>query len=138
VNGKHAAKFWLLLACTLLVVSLFASSVNFSVETSSDDWIVYTHLHIINPLAGSATPQGYSPNQIRAAYNLPSSGGAGTTIAVIIAYHCPTIWNDLTMFSRQFNLPLPTNSNFIVNQMGTLTNSQWAKEAALDVEWATR
>ena len=135
MNGKHAAKFRLLLACTLLVVSFFASSVNFSVEASSDAWIVYTPLHIINPLAGSTTPQGYSPNQIRTAYNLPSSGGAGTTIAVIIAYHCPTIWNDLTMFSKQFNLPLPTNSNFIVHQMGTLTNPQWAKEAALDVEW---
>jgi len=136
VNKKHATKFWVLLIWTLLVVSFFASSVDFSAEASNDDWIVYTPLHIINPLAGSATPQGYSPNQIKTAYNLPSSGGAGTTIAVIIAYHCPTIWNDLTTFSRQFNLPLPTNSNFIVHQMGTSTNSQWAKEAALDVEWA--
>lgn len=125
-----------IIVCILAIVTFSQSAADIPVAPTDADWIAYP-MHIA-PLAGYSTPHGYSPNQIRAAYNLPSSGGAGTTIAIIDAYDTPTIWNDLTVFSRQFNLPLPTESNFRVYKMdpNVGTDSNWAQETCLDVEWA--
>lgn len=94
-------------------------------------------LHI-SQLANPLAFVGYTPSQIRAAYGLPSSGGAGTTIAIIDAYDTPSIWSDLTAFSHQFGLPAPTSSNFEVVKMDPKisTNSSWMTETCLDVEWA--
>jgi Subtilase family len=81
----------------------------------------------------------YIPSQIKAAYGLPLTGGNGTTIAIIDAFQTPTISNDLTLFSSQFNLPLPTESNFEVHAMSdniSSTNVDWQVETCLDVEWA--
>jgi subtilase family serine protease len=82
---------------------------------------------------------GYSPSQIRAAYNLPSTGGNGTTIAIIDVYDQPNIQNDLTVFSSQFGLPLPTADNFQVHKMSPtlgIGDGSWVAETSLDVEWA--
>src|SRR5215831_19809456 len=49
-------------------------------------------------------PPGMSPTQIRQAYTLPSSGGAGT-IAIVDAFHYSTALNDFNKFSTQFGLP---------------------------------
>ena len=71
--------------------------------------------------------------------DLPSSGGAGTTIAIIDAYYTPTITSDFTTFCSQFNLPSPTSSNFEIHPMPGLTSktvNTWATETTLDVEWA--
>ena len=40
-----------------------------------------------------------TPSQVKAAYKLPSSGGAGTTIAIVDAYDDPTAASDLNVFS---------------------------------------
>jgi subtilase family serine protease len=92
----------------------------------------------ITYLAGSSTPQGYNPSQIRTAYGLPSSGGAGITIAVIDAYETPNILTDYTIFSNQFGLPDNSTGNFIVYKMPDTieTDSGWAEETCLDVQWA--
>ncbi len=94
----------------------------------------------ISKLSNSfASPQGYYPNQIKTAYGLPTSGGAGGTIAIIDSYDTPSLNNDLTFFSNQFNLPLPTNSNFEIVKMSpniVVANSSWMTETCLDVEWA--
>jgi hypothetical protein len=37
-------------------------------------------------LARNATPSGLSPNDLHSAYNLPTTGGAGKTIAIVDAY----------------------------------------------------
>jgi subtilase family serine protease len=91
------------------------------------------------PLA-TATPAGYSPVQMRAAYgfNGVSSTGAGQTIAIVDAYDDPTIANDLAVFKAQYGI---TGCNLTkVNQTGgkklPRTNSGWAQEISLDVEWA--
>jgi hypothetical protein len=112
----------------------FAS--NTMAAAPTERWVAQP-LHI-TPFAGSSSPQGYTPNQIRTAYGLPSSGGAGATIAIIDAYHTPSIWNDLGNFSARYNLPLPTSSNFEVHQMtqNIETDSSWTQETCLDVEWA--
>ncbi len=94
-------------------------------------------------LAASA-PAGLSPATIKGVYSFPTSSmaGAGATIAIVDAYNDPTAENDLGVFSRQFGLPTCTTKNGCfkkVNQTGgsryPSTDSGWALEISLDVQW---
>jgi subtilase family serine protease len=89
---------------------------------------------------------GLTPAQLTAAYGLDSitfptgSGtvkgdGTGQVIALIEAYHDPTLRSDLTTFDREFNLPDPPQL-IVADQAGGITNSGWALEESMDVEWA--
>jgi hypothetical protein len=60
--------------------------------------------------------------------------GSGETIALIEAYHDPTLASDLKTFDQMYKLPDPSLS--VINQAGGQTNSGWAGEESLDVEWA--
>jgi hypothetical protein len=89
---------------------------------------------------------GYTPSQITSAYGLnaitftSSSGatvkgdGSGETIALIEMYSDPNIQSDLSKFDAQYDLPNPTLT--VVDQAGSQTDSGWAQEESLDVEWA--
>ncbi len=89
---------------------------------------------------------GFTPAQITAAYGLnaisfkssPGStvtgNGAGETIALIEMYHDPNLQSDLHTFDQEYGLPDPTLT--VDNLAGTQTNSSWALEESLDVEWA--
>ena len=137
MKRKILPKVLVLLIISLFIISYFPElAIKNQATLQTDTWVAQP-LHIIS-LASSASPYGYSPSQIRAAYGLPSSGGAGTTIAIIDAYHTPTIWDDLANFSTTFNLPAPSISNFEVHQMsqGMNVDSNWTEETCLDVEWA--
>ena len=87
----------------------------------------------------SIMPKGISPDVIKKIYNLPQTGGHGT-IAIIGAYDDKTIESDLNVFSKQYNLPVCTTANGCFEKHvvanGTKTNSGWAMETSLDVEWA--
>ena len=121
----------------LFIVGSFAQiqSANTSNQSPSD-WTA--HPMYISPFSGSLTPIGYTPSQIRTAYNLPSSGGNGTTIAIIDAYDTPNILTYYNSFSNQYNLPDNSTGNFIVHKMSQnmQTDGNWAMETCLDVEWA--
>ena len=84
-------------------------------------------------------PTGFSPSQIKSFYNLPATGGHGT-IVIIGAYDDLSIESDLKTFSQIFGLPICTTSNgcFEKHPMtaNVKTNSGWAMETSLDVEWA--
>ncbi len=94
----------------------------------------------------SYQPSGYTPAQITAAYGLngitftSSSGkpvtgnGAGETIALIEMYHDPNIQADLAVFDAKYGLPTPSLT--VVDQAGNQTDSGWALEESMDVEWA--
>ena len=93
----------------------------------------------------SSSPTGLSPAAIKSAYGFSTSStaGAGKTIAIVDAYDDPNIESDLNVFSQQFGLPACTTANGCfkkVNQTGGTkyprSNSGWALEIALDVEWA--
>jgi subtilase family serine protease len=103
---------------------------------------------------GSSSPsgRGYSPSQIRHAYGLDQvlfgsvqGDGSGQTIAIIDAYHSPTITQDLHAFDTAFGLPDPPSFR-VVAQDGSTHYPQtdpagrgslnWETETALDVEWA--
>lgn len=109
------------------------------------------HEHFANhplrvlPQVTNTAPTGLSPATIKQAYSFPTStlAGAGKTIAIVDAYNDPTIANDLSAFSTQFGLPDCTSANGCftkVNQKGGTrypkSDSGWALEIALDVEWA--
>lgn len=88
--------------------------------------------------AGSSTAAqfGYSPEQIRIAYGLSklSVTGVGQTIAIIDAYGCPRILNNLAVFCQRFGLS-PANLTIAYPEGRTKTDLGWATETSLDVEW---
>jgi subtilase family serine protease len=93
----------------------------------------------------STSPAGLNPANIKSAYNFSNSltVGAGTTIAIVDAYDDPNAASDLSVFSNTYGLPPCTTSNGCftkVNQAGgsrfPKTNSGWALEISLDVQWA--
>lgn len=94
-------------------------------------------IHIYGGAAKS--PGGMTPPQVKGFYNLPSSGGHGT-IVIIGAYDDLSIEKDLGDFSKQFNLSACTTANgcFEKHKMASAikTNSGWAMETSLDIEWS--
>jgi subtilisin-like proprotein convertase family protein len=101
-----------------------------------------------SPLAGSASPGGYAPAQMRHAYGFDQiffeggtivGDGAGQTIAIVNAYHTPTAAADLAAFNAYFALPAPPSFVQVDQNGGTNypgTSSGWALETALDIQWA--
>ena len=103
MNQKRLSKFLVISVISLFLISCFAQVKTTSVK-ADDEWVAQP-MHIVQSVDPMNLPSGYSPSQIKTAYGLPSSGGAGTTIAIIDAYDTPTISNDLTCFPTNFNLP---------------------------------
>src|SRR5258708_3631621 len=111
--------------------------------TSSGDF-AYTTYKLAHIQATSSYQNGYSPVQIKGAYSLNgTSTGSGKTIAIVDAYDDPTAANDFDVFSTQFGLPTIAggcNCFSKVDQTGGTnyprTNSGWALEISLDIEWA--
>ncbi len=93
----------------------------------------------------STSPTGLSPATIVSAYGFSTSLSAGTgkTIGIVDAYDDPSAEMDLGVFSSQYGLPACTTANGCfskVNQNGGTryprTNSGWALEISLDIQWA--
>jgi subtilase family serine protease len=89
--------------------------------------------------SAQSAPSGMTPAEIKKIYNLPATGGKGT-IALIDAYDDANMESDLAVFDKQFGLPSCTTANgcFEKHKMvsSTASNSGWAMETSLDVEWA--
>jgi subtilase family serine protease len=100
----------------------------------------------VSPLAANGRAP-YSPAQIASAYGFSQitftkangqtikGDGSGQTIAIVDAYDDPNIANDLHVFDRQFGLADP-NLTVVAPQGRPATDSGWAVETSLDVEWA--
>jgi hypothetical protein len=78
----------------------------------------------------------FTPAQIRKAYGIDQipNNGAGKTIAIIDAYGDASIVQDLHAFDVAFGLSDPVLEIYPSASLGT--DSNWAMETALDVEWA--
>ncbi len=92
---------------------------------------------MLSSLTPALLTNAYGLNAIR--FTTPSGStvvgdGSGETIALIDADHDPTLASDLSTFDTAFGLPDPQLQ--VVNQAGAKTNSTWASEESLDVEWA--
>ena len=97
-----------------------------------------------NPINGkvnpAATPSGYGPADIQAAYNIPAGTGS-PTVAIVDAYGYPNAEADLAVYRAQYGLPPCTKANGclrIVNQTGGTkaprTDTGWDNEQALDLD----
>jgi subtilase family serine protease len=99
----------------------------------------------VSPAA--ATPSGYFPADIQAAYGLPVTALAtnppsGPWVAIVDAYDLPTAENDLNVYRTQFGLPPCTTANGCfkkVNQNGAANplprkDGGWGQEIALDMD----
>ena len=92
-------------------------------------------------LAPAATSSGYTPTQLRDAYQIPAATSA-RTVAIVDAYGAPSVESDLAQYRSTFGLPACTTADGCftkVNQTGTAAplpayDSGWAGETTLDVE----
>lgn len=92
-------------------------------------------------LNGSGEEGGYSPEDLRSAYDLPDGGGAGQTVAIVDAYDDPDAEADLSVYRSRYSLGACTAADGClrrVNQLGGSTypgaNPKWAKEISLDLD----
>jgi subtilase family serine protease len=96
------------------------------------------------PLATTA-PTGYGPADLRSAYALDTSRGAGQTIAIVDAYDDKTAEADLATYRSYYGLAPCTTANGCfkkVNQSGVqgsypANNVGWALEISLDLDMAS-
>ena len=115
MNRIQVTKIIAFVTCLLFFITFAAPPGTFLAAKPETVWEarpMFVSVH-----AGTSTPYGYSPSQIRTAYNLPSSGGAGTTIAIIDAYDTPDILTYFNTFSDTFGLPNNSTGNFLVHPM---------------------
>ncbi|MGW2637276.1 putative Ig domain-containing protein [Streptomyces sp. NPDC001348] len=92
--------------------------------------------------AVAAAPSGLSPANLHSAYNLPSTGGSGLTVAVVDAYNDPNAASDLATYRSTYGLSACTVASGCfkqVSQTGSTTSlptndSGWAGEEALDLD----
>ena len=97
-----------------------------------------------SPFTSTTNPQfnGYTPSQLRTAYNVPSVSTTGSarkvTITIIIAFHYPGLQKNFDTFCKSNNLPSSTlkvvslDPSFNTNP----GNPGWAMEECLDVQWS--
>ncbi|GAA3435442.1 hypothetical protein [Kutzneria kofuensis] len=98
------------------------------------------HAHCLAKVR-AAGHDGYGPADLRSAYNLPATGGADQTVAVVDAGDDPNAEADLAVYRSAYGLPACTIANGCfrkVNQRGSadpLPDDQgWAIEIALDIQ----
>lgn len=95
------------------------------------------------------SPAGFSPQQLRGAYNISGRTLGNQIVAIVDSYDDPTIKKDLDVYSKQSGLPVLADCKAAISkstvpcfqkisQRGTAalpkTNGGWAMEIALDVE----
>ena len=92
------------------------------------------------PAASAYLSTGYTPAHLNHAYGFDQiaalGDGRGQTIAVVVAYGSPSIQQDLNTFSSQYSLPATTVSIAYPLGKPATTDSGWAGETTLDVEWS--
>jgi subtilase family serine protease len=94
--------------------------------------------------ADTTLPTGYGPADLRSAYNLPSTGGSGQTVAIVDAYDDPTAESDLAVYRTTYGLSACTTANGCftkVNQEGQKdsypasdADTGWELETTLDLD----
>jgi len=97
---------------------------------------------VSHELEGTGKLGGLAPADLRSAYNLPETGGAGQTVAIVDAYNDPHAESDLAVYRSTYGLPACTEANGCfkkVNQNGETTNypvgePSWGIEISLDVD----
>jgi subtilase family serine protease len=97
----------------------------------------------------SKAPSGINPAELVQAYNVEiPNGGAGVTVAVVVAYNSPNVVSDVATYRSHFNLPALNVANgptFLIRAQDGTTNlppvptsaeggNDWPNEAVVDLE----
>jgi hypothetical protein len=98
--------------------------------------------HIARGINPAVAVSGYGPSDLDSAYNVPTTLGAGKTVAIVDAYDDPNAASDLSTYRSNFGLPACTTGNGCfkkVNQNGATSplpsaNTGWSSEIMLDLE----
>jgi hypothetical protein len=84
---------------------------------------------------------GFSPADLQSAYKLPTSGGAGQTVAIVDAFDDPTAESDLNVYREHYGLSPCTAANGCFGKIdqagGTAypsSNTGWAQEISIDLD----
>ncbi|HZD32143.1 MAG TPA: S53 family peptidase, partial [Candidatus Angelobacter sp.] len=90
--------------------------------------------------AGHYPPCGYEPPALQIAYGMApliSTGldGTGQTVVIVDAWGSPTASADFAVFSSVFGLPTGNFADYNPFSADT-TNTSWADETTLDIEWS--
>lgn len=92
----------------------------------------------------SAPPPGYGPADLRSAYSLPATAGAGQTVAVVDMGDDPTAEADLAVYRATYGLPPCTAANGCLRKVeehgatGPLPpDFGWDVEISLDLDMAS-
>jgi hypothetical protein len=101
-----------------------------------------THREISPNLEGSGELKGLAPKDLREAYKLPETGGAGQTVAIVDAFNDPNAESDLKVYREHYGLSKCTEENGCfkkVNQKGETKNYPegnigWSLEMSLDLD----
>jgi IPT/TIG domain len=97
-------------------------------------------------VTSKAVPGGLTPQNLHAAYSLPSesAGSATQTIGIVDAYNDPTAEADLAFYDTTFGLPACTTANGCfrkLNEQGKASplparSGEWSTEISLDLQMA--
>ncbi len=114
------------------------------------------HLHVGRHIGNSpdvtvTSPTGLPPSAIQSVYNLSglsstSNAGAGQIIAIVDAYNDPNALSDLNVFNAEYGYPALSTCTSLTQSGACFevaepsgkpsSNSDWALEESLDIEWA--
>jgi len=106
--------------------------------------LINTAVGFITNLVATLTGQipGYHPADLQSAYNLPATGGSGSTVAIVDKGDDPNAESDLAVYRQAFSLPACTTSNGCFRKVteGGRTSGfgpgddEWSPEIALDLD----
>jgi subtilase family serine protease len=91
---------------------------------------------------GSPSTVGWTPSDLRSAYHLGGTSGAGRTVAIVDAYDDPKAESDLATYRSAYGLSACTTANGCfhkVNEHGSASSLPtvdygWAEEISLDLD----
>jgi hypothetical protein len=92
---------------------------------------------------GGIKGTGWAATELREAYKIPATGGAGQTVAIVDAFGDTHAEEDLEMYRETYGLPECSKKNGCfekVNQKGETANypsegsSEWIQETSLDLD----
>lgn len=134
ISTKLISPTWLIVLA-LAPLAVWSQSATGSLNRP-EGWEARPPLHF-RP-AFSSAPAGYAPVQLAHAYGFDkiTGNGGGQTIAIVDAYGSGTIQNDLNIFCATYGLPATTVQILYPGGKPRRSNSGWALETSLDVEWA--
>ncbi len=90
-------------------------------------------------LSGTGVKGGFSPEDLRSAYDLASvSAGSGETVAIVDAYNDPKAESDMGVYRSEEKVPPCTSADGCFTQVDLSehpeSNRKWATEVSLDLD----